>query len=181
MSSSTAEESWSSHWRLYQCNQTRWHLHQGILKKSSVVCYRHSESVFHALCVSLFSIVKFVSDLVLPVATWTQSNMKRPYGTMKKFIRQRKPQVSCSPCFPKLWLNLMFSFSHMACISLSLQITSKCWRRHRWSWRRAKGKITTRCSGSGRMLLRTRSRKRIANEPSCITQVAVLVFPHSSH
>lgn len=31
-----------------------------------------------------------------PVVTWTQSSMRRLYGTMKKFTRQKKHQVSCS-------------------------------------------------------------------------------------
>lgn len=62
---------------------------------------------------------------------------------------------------------------------MAIQSTSICWSWHSWSWRRARGKITTKCSVLPRMPLRMRSKKPIANELWCTTQVFPLFPWHS--
>lgn len=100
----TAEETQSGYWRLYLCNQTWWHLHQGLLKESSVVCF----SLFFFFCqysVDIFKHTRHHEHIVRSIVTWIQSCMKRPCGTTKKFTRQKKQQVICSALLIHLTLS----------------------------------------------------------------------------
>lgn len=65
---------------------------------------------------------------------------------------------------------LRFYFNFLA----FLQTTSSCWRGRSWSWRRVRGKTTTRSWELARTPPRMRSRRPIANAPSCTTQVRTL-------
>lgn len=98
--SSTAEETESSHWWLHQCNQIRRHVHQGLLEKSSVVsCTLIMRTILLIWVFYCWVLCSLWPDFVWPCAvTWTQSSMKRLYGIMKKFTRQKKHQVSSRLC-----------------------------------------------------------------------------------